>query len=303
MWILVVPFAGWAVLRVAGVVPAWPWVPLVAFTPYVAIASVVPLALAAARRRWAAAGVAAVSCLALAGSVLPRQLPEANPPAAGTRLRVLSVNLRVGQAEPEALLALVRRLRPDVLTLQEFTAAARERVDALGLGRLLPHRVDRSAPGASGSAVYARYPVTELPMIAYGNFRQTRAKLTVSGVPVEVVSVHPCAPRYDGRVTCWRQGLDALPRGGGGLRVLAGDFNATLDHPPMRTLLTSGYRDAADVSGQGFTHTWPVVGWKFLPGVQIDHILASREIAVTEFGIHDLPGTDHRPVFAGLRLP
>ncbi|MFI6295675.1 endonuclease/exonuclease/phosphatase family protein [Nonomuraea sp. NPDC050790] len=303
MWIVVIPCAAWAVLRVAGVVPAWPWVPLVAFTPYVALASVLPLALAAARRRWAAAGLAAVSCLALACSVLPRQVPEANPPAAGARLRVLSVNLRVGQADPAALVALVRRLRPDVLTFQELTVPARGRMDELGLRQLFPHRVDRPAPGASGSAIYARYPMTELPMLAHGYFRQVRATLTVSGTAVEVVSVHPCAPRYDGRVPCWRQGLDALPRGGGALRVLAGDFNATLDHPPMRALLRSGYRDAADVTGQGLTATWPVMDWTGLPGVQIDHVLASREIAVTEFAVHDLPGTDHRAVSATLRLP
>ncbi|WP_219825244.1 endonuclease/exonuclease/phosphatase family protein [Nonomuraea typhae] len=301
IWILVLPFAAWAALRVAGLEPAWPWVPLVAFTPYVALASIVPAALSAVRRRWPAAAVAALSCATLAAGVLPRYLPDANPAAAGPPLRVLAANLQIGQGEPEALLALVRSLRPDVLTLQELTPATAARIEALGLRDLLPHAVVRAAPGAAGSAVYARHPVRELPLP--GHFRQARAVMTVAGREVDVVSVHPCAPRYDGPSPCWREGLDTLPRAEGRLRVLAGDFNATLDHPPLRDLLASGYRDAADVAGQGLTNTWPMRGWGLLPGVAIDHVLAGAPIAVTAFSAHTLAGTDHRPVFAALRLP
>ncbi|MFG1701563.1 endonuclease/exonuclease/phosphatase family protein [Nonomuraea sp. M3C6] len=83
--------------------------------------------------------------------------------------------------------------------------------------------------------------------------------------------------------------------------MLAGDFNATLDHLPMRDLLAAGYRDAADVMGRGFLATWPQSSK--MPGVTIDHVLADSRMAVREFGVAGLKGTDHRPVFAELRLP
>ena len=37
----------------------------------------------------------------------------------------------------------------------------------------------------------------------------------------------------------------------GDVRILAGDFNATLDHPELRALLDRGYVDAADAAGAG----------------------------------------------------
>ena len=43
------------------------------------------------------------------------------------------------------------------------------------------------------------------------------------------------------------------------MRLLVGDFNATLDHAALRRLLDTGYRDAASVVGQGMTPTcWPI---------------------------------------------
>ncbi|GAA2791266.1 hypothetical protein GCM10020219_073200 [Nonomuraea dietziae] len=123
------------------------------------------------------------------------------------------------------------------------------------------------------------------------------------GPEIEVVSVHPCAPSHAEKMACWRSGLAALPRAGERLTVLAGDFNATLDHWPVRALLDSGYRDAADVTGQGFTATWPQQGWRPLPGVTIDHVLADRRMGVRAFSVHELSDTDHRPVFAELTLP
>ena len=42
--------------------------------------------------------------------------------------------------------------------------------------------------------------------------------------------------------------------------ILAGDFNATLDHVELRRLLGTGYRDAAASLGRGLTPTWPYAG-------------------------------------------
>ncbi|MCP2359933.1 endonuclease/exonuclease/phosphatase (EEP) superfamily protein YafD [Nonomuraea thailandensis] len=305
-WIVVVPFALWAVVRLSGFEPDWPWVPAVAYTPYAVCAAVLGLALACVLRRWAAGTVALVSVLALVPAVLPRALTDGNPDAEGPALRVLAANLMVGQADPAELMALVERLKPDVLALQEFTPDSMRRLEEAGLRRTLRHAVTRPLTGVGGSAVYARHPVEDGGFIKEGPFGQARAWLTLPGEErIEVVSVHPCAPKRIGRQPCWQAGLEALPRGGGdALRVLAGDFNATLDHLPVRDLLDSGYRDAADVMGLGFVATWPQFGsWLQSPGVTIDHVLADSRMAVRGFQVLKLDGTDHRPVFAELRLP
>ncbi|WP_433510305.1 endonuclease/exonuclease/phosphatase family protein [Nonomuraea sp. CA-143628] len=303
VWLVVAPFAVWAALRVSPYDGLWPWVPIVAFTPYAAAASVLALALAGALRRWVAGAVALVTVAALALTVLPRWFADGEPAAGGRTLRVLAANLMVGSADTAGLMDLVARLRPDLLTLQELTPKAAAALERAGLRKALPQAVVRALPGVGGSGVYSRYPLTAGPAIQFGAFGQARAVLTEpGGTKIEVVSVHPCAPKYEGRTPCWQQGLVALPRGGGAARVLAGDFNATLDHVPMRDLLAAGYRDAADVTGRGFTATyWPSGGRA--PGVVIDHVLASAGMGVRAFSVESLANTDHRPVFAELTLP
>ncbi|SNS41739.1 hypothetical protein SAMN05216276_100952 [Streptosporangium subroseum] len=71
----------------------------------------------------------------------------------------------------------------------------------------------------------------------------------------------------------------------------------------MNDLLGSGYHDAADATGNGLTATWPQQRWESVPGVTIDHVLADSRMAIKAFGVHALPDTDHRPIFAELGLP
>ncbi|MEV3980343.1 endonuclease/exonuclease/phosphatase family protein [Nonomuraea sp. NPDC049758] len=301
-WIAVTPFAVWAAVRLSGFEPDWPWVPVVAFTPHAAVGAALGLLLAGLLRRWAAGAVALVTVLALGAAVLPRALPDAAPAAHGAPLRVLAANLLVGTADAAELTAQVRSLRPDVLTLQEFTPVAERRLAAAGLRELLPYAVTWPAKGVGGSAVYARHPLTAGELIEAGGFGQATAVLKhPGGAQVEIVSVHPCAPKRTGRQPCWLAGLERLPRGGGRLRVLAGDFNATLDHLPLRELLAAGYRDAADAMGRGLSTTWG--GWGPLPGVTIDHVLAGDRMAVRDFRVLAPVGSDHRPVYAELLLP
>ncbi|MFI7461833.1 endonuclease/exonuclease/phosphatase family protein [Nonomuraea sp. NPDC049646] len=301
-WIAVTPFALWAAVRLSGFEPDWPWVPVVAFTPHAAAGAALGLALAGLLRRWAAGAVALVTVLALGVTVLPRAVPDPAPAARGAALRVLAANLLVGTADATELTGQVRSLRPDVLTLQEFTPLAERRLEAAGLRELLPYAVTRPAEGAGGSAVYARHPLTAGELIKAGGFGQATAVLKhPGGARVEIVSVHPCAPKRLGRQPCWLAGLERLPRGDGRLRVLAGDFNATLDHLPLRELLAAGYRDAADAMGRGLSTTWG--GWGPLPGVTIDHVLAADRMAVRDFRVLAPVGSDHRPVYAELLLP
>jgi endonuclease/exonuclease/phosphatase family metal-dependent hydrolase len=305
LWAAAVPFAAWAALRMSGWEPVFRWSQLVAFTPYVAAAALlVPVAALVLRRRRAAVAGAVVAGV-LASAVVPRALPDGNPAAGGPRVRVMAANLLAGGVPAGHLVGLVRREQPDVLALQEVTPEAAAALDAAGLRPLLPHRVLRPSPGVVGSAVYARFPLREQPLIRIG-FGQARARVEVPGAPpVEVVSVHPCAPSAPHLADCWKAGLRALPRADerGPVRILAGDFNATADHAEFRRLAGSGYRDAADVTGDGLTGTWPIAGAHRVPRVALDHVLADRRAAIGRFTTHELPETDHSAVQADLTLP
>jgi endonuclease/exonuclease/phosphatase (EEP) superfamily protein YafD len=311
-WLVLAPFAVWAVVRVGGLERGYPGFQLVSFTPYVAIASVLPVALALALRRWWTVAAATATALVLAACVVPRWTADSDAVragASGPAIRVLSANLRVGEGDAATVVRLVREQRVDVLALQEFTPEARQRLAAAGLDALLPEHALVPWQGVAGSAIYSRYPLRddggrENP----GGFRQARATLTVpDAAPVLMESVHPVAPTSGAATPYLLAGLVAEPAAtpGGPVRVLIGDFNATLDHAALRRLLDTGYRDAAAVVGQGFTPTWPYYGPRIelYPKITIDHVLADPRIGVTRVAVYPVPRTDHRAVLAELVLP
>ncbi|WP_084957543.1 endonuclease/exonuclease/phosphatase family protein [Thermoactinospora rubra] len=296
-WVAVSPFAAWAAVRLAGLERGSIGTQLIAATPYAAAGSVVPLLLAALARRRAVVAVAAVTTAALGLSVLPRAFGTADA-APGTPLRVLTINMLVGRADPEAVVGLVRGLAPDVLSLQELTPGAVAALDAAGLAELLPHRVLRPDWSPWGSGLYARHRLTPLP----GQDSTALVELP-GGQKAEVVAVHPPAPLEEA-VAVWERALEELPAASlDRLRILAGDFNATLDHAALRRVLARGYKDAAAEVGQGLVPTWPAHKSVLPPAFAIDHVLVDSRIGVRAVSVHTLPGTDHRAVFAELRLP
>jgi endonuclease/exonuclease/phosphatase (EEP) superfamily protein YafD len=306
VWLLTGVVAVWALVRVFGLERGVLAVQLVAFTPYVALGALVPLAASVLTGRWVAAGVAAVSALTLALCVLPRAFGSPST-VAGQPLRVMSVNMRLGGADAAAIVAVVRSRAVDVLTVQEYTDEARANLAGAGIEDLLPHQDLSPQPGASGSGVYSRFPlngsnVTVNP--GYG-FHQVVATVTAPGAAlVEVQSVHPDPP---GPGTEWAAGLRVQTPAGSGtpLRILAGDFNSTLDHAELRQILATGYRDAAAEVGAGLTPTWPYYGGRtsMTPKVTIDHVLVNGGIGVRDFAAVTIPRTDHRAIIATLVIP
>jgi endonuclease/exonuclease/phosphatase (EEP) superfamily protein YafD len=305
-WLLVLPGIAWAVIRTGGL-ERGPLVQLLAFTPYAAAWTLVPVAAALALRRWWAAGVALLAAVALAAATVPRVLPDGAGAGSDRTLRVLTANVLGGAGDPAALVALVRTHRVDVLAVQEFATGTEAGLDRLGLGRLLPYRRLNATDDASGSALYSRFPLGNSGVRTNrGGFTQAYGTILVpGGPPVLVESVHPMSPYALSTLPAWRADLRAEPPAtpGGPLRILAGDFNATLDHAPLRALLATGYADAADSAGAGLAGTWGPYDGDLIPPVTIDHVLVDRRIAVRRVSVHRAAGSDHRPLLAELSLP
>jgi endonuclease/exonuclease/phosphatase (EEP) superfamily protein YafD len=308
-WLLVVPGVVWALARLFGLERGSPAVQLMAFTPYAAALSLVPLGIALLARRWWAAGVAGLVCVALAACVLPRTVGS-DSTVVGFELRVMSANLLVGGADAATIVGLVRDQRVDVLAVQELTPEVQARMDAAGLAALLPYRANVGVQGSRGSGLYARWPIAD-PRLTENpsGFRQASGVIELpGGGRVAVESVHPAPPAGRVAIPDWTAELrNPTPANAGpaGLaRILAGDFNATLDHRELRRLIDTGYRDAAAAVGAGLTPTWPYAGpLRTAPGVTIDHVLVSGGIGVRGFQAYPVPGSDHRAILATLVVP
>lgn len=127
----------------------------------------------------------------------------------------------------------------------------------------------------------------------------------VGGDGPRIVAVHAVAPiRWELRN--WRSDLDWLAAQCSGENVImAGDFNATVDHFAGRGVDGGDLgrcRDAAVAGGAGGLGTWPTDVPEFL-GSPIDHVLATPGWRVDAFrviGEIDGSGSDHRPVVATL---
>ncbi len=296
----VVPLGGLAALRLIGFDGDWYTLIALSLTPYAAVAGLVVGGLALALRRWWVGGVALVLSIALAVLVVPRLSASEQREVHGKTLRVLSSNLLYGQADPKAVVDLVREQRIDVLNLVEMTPRVVDGLTAAGLFQLLPHRVLHPAPGAFGSGIVSRFPLKEVNLTGDSAAKQPGAQADLGdGVVAEIVAVHPISPDVD--TPQWEREMKDLSRAAGehGLRILAGDFNATLDHAAFRTVLSRGYNDAAEERGSALAPTWP----SSLPVVTIDHVVVDNRAAVLDYRVFDVPGSDHRAAFAEVRLP
>jgi endonuclease/exonuclease/phosphatase family metal-dependent hydrolase len=307
-WAVAGALAGWAAARLAGVdrvrfAEAWA-VPLLSFTPQATAAA---WASALLLRGAGPAAATAVAGAALTAAVGPRAVPSRQPPAAGPVLRVLTANLLVGRARARAVAELACRTHADVLFVQELTGEAAARLQRAGLSDLLPHRVTQRTPHGTRGSIYARYPLCAGPPAAPPSAARCTARLDLpSGQSVHLACIHaaPPKPPWSPAATArWRSQLSALPAPGDSPRILAGDFNATPDHAQFRQLLRRGYVDAASQVGHGLSPTWGPQPGRRPALLAIDHVLTDRRCAVLTTSAHWLPGSDHRALYAELRLP
>jgi endonuclease/exonuclease/phosphatase family metal-dependent hydrolase len=303
-----VPWVLWAALRLTGTERGFPLVPAMTFTPYAAVGALLPLAFALRTGSRAGALLSAGAGTALAASVLARAgASQSELPAGGRRLRVATVSLRLGLVPAEPVLELVRRNAVDVLAVQELTPEAEQLLRGAGLDELLPHSCVLPArpgaiPSASG-AVWSRLPVRDSGAVP-GGFEQPTVTLPGDDGPdLELTAVHLTPPSTSAaEVRGWTEDLASLPSPHPGvLRVLAGDFNASMDHAAFRAVVGQGYVDAARAVGRALAWTWRPLKSP-LPRLTLDHVLVDPRIAVARVQVVPVRGSDHRSVIADLDL-
>ena len=130
-------------------------------------------------------------------------------------------------------------------------------------------------------------------------------------VPVVIYNVHVLPPVGLGYIETQRSQVLALAEiareeigVASAPRVLfVGDFNATANTAHLGAMHAAGMHDAVEAAGEGWVSTWPRTSWlKNLPGIRLDHVLASVELRAVGAGTGADDGSDHRPVWVRFAL-
>lgn len=243
---------------------------------------------------------------------------SALPAKTDTSLRVLTWNT-AGEAVPaEQIAQQILDQGADIVALPETTEAVGERIALMLREQGHPmwvHHVQfrpdvPNGPQSWQTTVLVSPDLGEYSVIesSEDGSNNTGSVPSVVLMPVDgsgptVVAVHAVAPRKEEMVQ-WQADLawiaDQCPQGD---FILAGDFNATIDH--MATLGVDGgdigyCRDVASRTGSGLVGTWPS-SVPALVGAPIDHVMASQNWTPTGSAVlDDAGGSDHRALIVQL---
>jgi endonuclease/exonuclease/phosphatase (EEP) superfamily protein YafD len=252
------------------------------------------------------AGVLAVLLIGT-GMVLPRVLSDPVP-GGGVPFRVLAFNTHDGEADVGELVALIETQQPDAAAIVESGLGFADRLAPLV--EPLGYRVHVSTTSEDVGDVGEVTAVVSDRLgdvdVRIGDETSTFPYVEVTGGGLgatRFVAFHSVAP-VPGSVPEWNADLALLPQwcAGPTPAVVAGDFNATLDHSAFRAGI-AGCVDAAEQRGAGLVPTWGPGPTSRSVGPQIDHVIATDGITAETFEVHDVDGSDHRAVLTTLRLP
>lgn len=298
------------IARGAGGQPPNPGPKLAALAPVGIVPAVAGVAVAAVSSWWLALVLAVPAVILVAWQcppLRPRSRTRRGEQPPGPVLRVLTLNVKGGAADAEAVTASVAALEVDIFAVQELTDGLVRRLALSGLDDILPQSHLDPREGSRGTGLWARWPLTPLPSVAGLTAATLRVRIDPPGGPaVTVTAVHPVAPVAD-REHRWREELGLIQSvlgGTSGPQLAAGDFNASRDHGPFRALLRSGFVDCADAARR---RSWPGFTWpadrRYPPLMRLDHVLAPRDGAVVhEARTIRVPGSDHEGVLAVLEF-
>ncbi|MBN7793057.1 endonuclease/exonuclease/phosphatase family protein [Microbacterium esteraromaticum] len=243
---------------------------------------------------------------------------DALPAKSDASLRVLTWNTAGAAVSAETIAGVIEEQQIDVVTLPETSEEVGEQIALMMRESGNPmwvHHVNIHPDVPDGpqawqttiliSAELGDYSVIESSTDGTSNTGSvpSAVAMPVDGEGPTIVAVHAIAPRLTA-MDQWRSDLawiaDQCPEGD---FILAGDFNATVDHMAALGMHdgTMGHcRDAAIDTGNGMVGTWPA-DLPRLAGAPIDHIMASETWRASgSIVLSDAGGSDHRAIVAQL---
>lgn len=218
-------------------------------------------------------------------------------------LTIYSANVLAGGGRSSDIASSVLAADPDVVVMQEvrWQMMTELRADT----RLAEYQYwSTDTPGMPvGELIWSRFPLEDVRVQPLANGGLVTATVAAPAGAFEISAVHTQAPAEADFVWRWHLQLDQLGQlDRSAPAILAGDFNATSDHQPFRSVLNAGWTDVHDEKGCGFDATWPIHERVPFPVYRLDHVLVTDHFEVLDVDFGEPAGSDHLPVIASVRL-
>lgn len=222
-------------------------------------------------------------------------------------VRVASWNPLMGTTPGPDARAWLARLDVDLLAVPESTTAWEIAIRATGRWPYAVVENDDQRP--NGIALFSRLALEEARVVrSPRGFPLVEAVVRVEGTAVRVLAVHPPSPVSRGRIAARRAEMEWIAervRGATEAVIVMGDFNDTPYGRAYGLLVKeTGLTPAGRIAAA--RGTWPTgvagVGVPSWLGIQIDHVLMSRELEPVSFEVGPGFASDHRAVVAAMNV-
>lgn len=289
--------------------PQWPW----------AIPGVLLFFWYAAKAR-RLAWIPLVAILWVAGPLMGfswRWASNGAPPD-GTRLRVMTYNIKWGTRDADSALAQIARYEPDVIMMQDAGGVLNTAVGMI--------KGDWHVRTLDQYVIASKFPLdrADVRWISYPDqtHRVMRCSFDLKGRNIVLYSAHLMTPRWglgsirhprsqgvgtlEANVTVRVKQSEQLAKALAAEQnpvILGGDLNAPAQSTVCRQLFGVGMQDAFSAAGRGYGYTYGHTTKVQSPYVRIDHVLVSKEWQVLDCWAGDPAGSDHCPVIADVFLP
>lgn len=211
--------------------------------------------------------------------------------------RLLQINLRFVNAEPEKVLSLIGRLRPDVITAQEVSEFWKGKLDLLKSA--YPYRFDcnkRSVIG--GVSILSVRPLSAERCVDDGNFAV--GTVDIGGRNVDVATIHlpwPWPFNQAEHVGVLATSLRSLPD----TALLAGDLNATPWSETVRRIASAGGLTPSGFLGATWQHNALPDSLRFA-GLALDQVFSKGDVVIHSTATLEPTGSDHLPILVEFSL-
>lgn len=209
-------------------------------------------------------------------------------------------NVLAGNNDYQKFLSLIKTENPDIVAVIELSQSW---VDALSvLKQDYPYSKLVPRPDNFGVGVYSKFPVKSESIEYFGTSATPSIVLAAETTigDITLIATHPLPPIGNAYFKSRNEELSGIAEeieNISGPIIVAGDLNTTMWSQHYKRLEQGGkLRNAR--RGFGIGASWPSRLGFF--GIPIDHVLVSKEIAVSGFKIGSTVGSDHLPLIVEL---